>query len=462
MKFSIVWVGMTLLAALEGLQAQTLTPLGPADAQVAKRDPLDVQGSGSVPTTGILSSGFIRNSSVALLLRNYADNATSGGVSRRAWAQSGRLVFQSGFTDGPVGLGVDASLFAAVKLDGGIGAGNLVHVDPDGGGQSRLAWAYPGTYGVKAKAGSWIVKYGLQMVSNPVLEPYDNRSLPPTFRGISVIGNPSPHVVVDLGTFDAVNARGHTTMQSLSSVYGRVRFDRLSYAGIRWSWAPDGQLTLYASQASRLWNQYYAALSKSTGSPQQVRWSGRVDAYRSRSLRDGLEGDIDTMGVSTSLAAEHEGSTVTVSYQQIFGNEFLDFTRETSALYLANSVGSDFNAPHEKSIQLRYTLNGTALGVPGFKLSVWGVAGWGANATTAAARYAAADSLLHNLYWKAGVPVHGRNHEFGLTSSYLIQDTSLKNTRLSFSVISHVNSAHYLGDSYREFVFTMNRPIELR
>ena len=131
-------------------------------------------------------------------------------------------------------------------------------------------------------------------------------------------------------------------------------------------------------------------------------------------------------------------------------------------MYLANSVGSDFNAPNERSLQLRYTWKGPLFDAAEFKLSLWGVRGWGADARDGAAVWAAQGSLLHNLYWKNGRPVSGPEQELGLATSYRLTGGSLKDMRLQLSLISHVNSRYYLGDSYREAVFTMNMPIDLR
>lgn len=52
---------------------------------------------------------------------------------------------------GIIGLGFDATLFGALKLDGGAGAGNMVYVGKHGGGANRFAWAYPGSYDAKAR-----------------------------------------------------------------------------------------------------------------------------------------------------------------------------------------------------------------------------------------------------------------------------------------------------------------------
>ena len=82
-----------------------------ADQAVTPTAPLSSQAK---------SKGLIADSHLNLLFRNYADQFDNeGGPHRHAWVQGMQANFESGYTQGPVGLGFDASLFAALKLDGG-------------------------------------------------------------------------------------------------------------------------------------------------------------------------------------------------------------------------------------------------------------------------------------------------------------------------------------------------------
>ena len=82
------------------------------------------------------SKGFVKDSSLDLLLRNYYFNrdGKNGSGDRRDWTQGFIATYQSGFTQGTVGFGVDAFGYLGLKLDGGkgtTGTGNLP-VDNDG------------------------------------------------------------------------------------------------------------------------------------------------------------------------------------------------------------------------------------------------------------------------------------------------------------------------------------------
>lgn len=76
------------------------------------------------------AKGFIEDSSLDLLLRNYYFNrdGKSGSGDRVDWTQGFLTTYESGFTQGTVGFGVDAFGYLGLKLDGTSdksGTGNL-------------------------------------------------------------------------------------------------------------------------------------------------------------------------------------------------------------------------------------------------------------------------------------------------------------------------------------------------
>lgn len=76
------------------------------------------------------AKGFIEDSSLDLLLRNYYFNrdGKEGRGDRVDWTQGFLTTYESGFTQGTVGFGVDAFGYLGLKLDGTsdkTGTGNL-------------------------------------------------------------------------------------------------------------------------------------------------------------------------------------------------------------------------------------------------------------------------------------------------------------------------------------------------
>src|ERR1700712_323338 len=179
------------------------------------------------------SQGFIDDSHFKMLFRSYTERLESEGTKRKdAWVLGNQAVFESGYTRGLFGVGFDASLFSDLKLNGGQGAGNRVHLNHDGqSGQNQLAWTYPGVWDVKARVSNTVLKYGLQLFDDPFLVPHDNRALPPSYRGASLASDEIKNLTLKVGSVDAVLARGMTSTSSLSTEYGGGRFHPLTVAG---------------------------------------------------------------------------------------------------------------------------------------------------------------------------------------------------------------------------------------
>ncbi|MDR7285054.1 hypothetical protein J2X84_003898, partial [Pseudomonas corrugata] len=133
------------------------------------------------------AAGFVDDASANLNLRNFYinrnfTNPANAQSKAEEWTQSFILDAKSGFTQGPVGFGVDALGLLSIKLDGGKGTRGtqLLPVGSDGSPVDdfgRLAVAG------KMKVSKTEVKVGEWMPVLPILRSDDGRSLPQTFQG---------------------------------------------------------------------------------------------------------------------------------------------------------------------------------------------------------------------------------------------------------------------------------------
>lgn len=281
--------------------------------------PLAAQETAEQPAADRMSTAeWLKSGQLDLVLRNYADYLEIGdGQDRHAWVQGMQAHYQSPFADGPIGLGFDMSPYAAVKLDGGRGARNMVHVDLNGSGADCTAWAYCGGYTIKAKVASVLVKHGLQSISNPFLDPYDIRALPPSFKGTSAMASPAAGLKLSAGSFNALIPRGSTFLQPLATTYGGIPFSRLSYAGVEWQYDKDGKVLVYISRANDVWTQHFVALTRSAGELASVRWTADVHGYSTRDQGARLQGVIDNKAYSLALTGAHGASSLMMGYQRV-------------------------------------------------------------------------------------------------------------------------------------------------
>ena len=408
------------------------------------------------------SQGLFAGSHLKFLLRSYTDHLeTRGSNTRNAWVLGSQLNFESGFSTGPIGFGADAGLFSALKLNGGSGAGNMAHVDPDGGGGNQAAWTYLGLYDLKARASNTVLKYGAQILHNPFLEPHDNRALPPTFLGTSISSAEIAGLNLAAGSFTKTYARGQTRPQPLGTAYGGTEFKRFSYLGGDYSYDADTRFSLYASRAENVWDQYYSAFSHSMGDAKAIRWTGQLNYYATRNQGSSQQGPINTNAYSVALSAQHQAHTVMLAYQKIQGRQFFDYVGEGAGDFLSNSMNVDYNAPGEQSLQLRHTVDFGSYGLPGLKIMSWLVQGWGADASAAAANYADPAGSLHGLYWKNGEAVHGRHWEIGMIPTYVIQGGSLKGSSINLTLMHHHATSHYSDPSNNIYRLVLNMPFDI-
>ncbi|GLU33468.1 OprD family outer membrane porin [Trinickia caryophylli] len=429
-----------------------------ANVDVIEAAPADL----AVQSSQARSRGLFADGHFGIELRSYTDYLHNAGTrARRAWVGSTQARYESGFSTGLIGSGFDAALFGALKFDGGMGAGNMVHVDKNGGGANRLAWGYPGTYDVKARISETVAKFGLHAVSNPFLEPHDNRALPPTFLGVSLASREWRNVTLQAGSFTKVNARGHTSLSSLSTSYGGVNFDRLSYLGGVWDYSSNGSAALFADEAEDVWRQYYASVQQSIGRTESVKLTGFANLYATRDTGTARQGPIDTKTFSVALTAQHGPHALLLGYQRVLGDEFFDYVNETAGDYLANSMDVDYNAPHEQSLQLRYMFDGKYANLPGFSAMLWAQQGWGADGSAVARDPGRAGTAAGTLYLRNGQPVHGRHHEFGVVQSYMVQGGRFKHLKFQLSAMWHVGSTYYPDPTGQVYRLVMTLPISV-
>lgn len=403
--------------------------------------------------------GLIADSTLTLLFRNYAEYlGITGAPHRNAWVQSVRAMFTSGYTDGPLGVGLDLAPYAAIKLDGGRGTRNMVRVGPDDSRAGDTGWAYLGSYAVKARVAGVVIKYGLQSIANPFLDPYDIRALPPSFRGVSWASNPTPTLALSGGSIDSMIVRGATYRQPLATGYGGTSFSRMDWVGADWNYSPQGKLALYANQARAVWNQLYLSGAHSFDGA-GMKWSAGADLYVTHDQGRQLQGPINNQAYSLSLTAARGPHSLMAGYQQVAGDQFFDFLQETSGIYLSNAMGADYNAPHERSVQLRYKLDGAAFGVKGLQTMLWGIAGWGADGRTDAARYADPQHPLYSLYWRNGQPIDGAHRELGVKLTHA--SSAYQGVKVSLLVIAHNISHNYPSKTFRDVRLIADIPFKL-
>jgi hypothetical protein len=137
--------------------------------------------------SNVASAAFIEDSKAAVELRSFymnRDFRQSGATQSKAeeWAQGFILKMESGYTEGPVGFGLDAVGLLGVKLDSGSGRGGTGLLPRSASGEPADDY---GTAGLtaKAKLSATTLHVGTLQPVIPVLMRNDSRLLPNIYRG---------------------------------------------------------------------------------------------------------------------------------------------------------------------------------------------------------------------------------------------------------------------------------------
>ncbi|MDK4200180.1 OprD family porin [Pseudomonas sp. HR1] len=386
------------------------------------------------------SKGFVEDSKLNLLNRNYYFNRDRDGGSndRRDWSHGFLLNYASGFTQGTVGVGVDAFGYLGIKLDGGkgyAGTGNLP-IGNDGSPNDEYSTAGAS---VKLRISNTILKYGNLQPTSPVFAVGGSRLFPQTATGFMLTSEEIENLFLEAGHFTAGRDNINTYHDgNIGPAYAtfidnsKVTSRSGDYVGGKYKISDQLSTSLYYGRLEDVWNQYYANLNYVQ--PLAANQSLTFDAnyYYTKDTGSAKAGDISNNAFSLAAAYSIDAHTFTVGFQKINGNTPFDYVGAGGkgagslgsggdSIFLANSIQfSDFNAPGEKSWQARYDLNMATLGVPGLSFMTRYVRGTGIEATSNAA------------YAGIGYQDGDKEHETNLEAKYVLQSGPAKD--LSFRI----------------------------
>lgn len=421
------------------------------------------------------ATGLLDGSHLNLNLRHYYSNQHTqrsthlvikkDGVAeptreRITWVQTAMLNYSSGYTEGLIGVGVDAALFSAVTLERGHGAvangGDRVLVDSDG--DALPTWSRLGVGDLKLRVSSSELKAGRMLTENPILRYKDNRALPSTFQGVAINSNELDWLALQAGSFERAIPRTGSGSERLTTTFGNRAYSgsRISYLGGT-ATAPAGlTLSAYGSRFEDMWQQYYLGATHVVGNRADLALKTSFNYYRTRDQGEQRLGYIDNDAYSLAMTAAHGAHGLTAAWQQVFGDEYFDYVWESTGNYMANSLYSDYNGPNEKSWQLRYDLDLATYGVPGLTASLWHAKGWGIDGT-----HYSGDRNGHNTGYNVRGLDGAKHNENGLMVAYVVQSGRLKNTVLRSIVYNHRASGGQIDGSYDEFRLVANVPFNL-
>ena len=360
--------------------------------------------------------GFIEDATATLQARNYyfsRDYSDIVGANPQSkaeeWAQGFIFNAKSGYTQGPIGLGVDVIGLLGLKLDSSPDRTNtgLLPVQSDGSAADNYS-RLEGT--LKVRYSKTELRVGELQPNLPVLVFSDIRLLPPSYQGASVSSGEIEGLTLQAGHLNSTHLRneaGDEKMQAMLSYVPQrqVSSDAFNYGGGDYAFN-DKRTTVSAwyGQLEDIYNQRFLGLKHS----QPVgAWTLGANLGYFDAKEDGkdLLGNIDNQAFYSLLSAKRGGHTFYIGYQGIYGESA--FPRVFANISpLGNEVPTyEFASTDERSWQARYDYDFAALGVPGL---------------TSTLRYITGNNV------DTGKGFEGKDRERDLDLGYVVQSGTLK------------------------------------
>ena len=388
------------------------------------------------------SNGFMEDSTWSVLNRTVYDNreyrhGASNSGARNAykpkserngyaeeWAYGLMGSVQSGFTQGLIGVGVDAHTYLALKLDSGggrAGKARLLGLDNDGYPKDNYG---RGGAAVKLRLSNTVVSYGEQRVKTPVFSSSDSRLLPETATGVFVTSTELSALKMVAGHFTEStdrNASSHDQGFVVNYSNG-PKGDAFDLAGVVYTPSKQLSASLYTSRYEDTWNQHYLGAVFNQAIDDNRSLSFNFNLYRTTDQGKALSGIINNTTWSLMSTYAQGPHNFSLGYQKVHGDTPFDYVTR-GAIFITNAVQlSDFNAPNEQSWQARYDVDMTPWNLPGLVFSAAYVRGDHINGSRVDPKGG---------YAYLGYGKDGKHWERDLEARYVVQSGSAKGAIVS-------------------------------
>ncbi|WP_110973335.1 OprD family porin [Pseudomonas huaxiensis] len=364
------------------------------------------------------NAAFLDDSKASVEARNFyfnRDFRQDGAAQSKAeeWAQGFILRYESGFTEGTLGFGVDAIGLLGLKLDSSpdrAGSG-LLQRDREAPKRAQDSSSDLGLT-AKVRASNSVLKLGTLIPKLPVLMPNDSRLLPQVFQGGQVSVQEISNLSLDLGRLRQVNQRDSQDYEDMSVTTGAAKnivvrqttTDRFDFGHALYKWNDSLSTSYSYGGLENLYRQHMLGLTHTwaLGDGQTL----KSDLRFARSLDDGSS-NIDNKALGAMFTYSLKGHAFGLGYQRMSGDTGFAYINGADA-YLVNFVQiGDFANKDERSWQARYDFNFASVGIPGL---------------TFMTRYLSGD----NVDLGASRP-NGKEWERDMDIGYVIQSGPLKN-----------------------------------
>ncbi|MDH4653855.1 OprD family porin [Pseudomonas sp. BN606] len=331
---------------------------------------------GAFGLPGLSLADFAKDSKASLELRNFymnRDFRQRGATQAKAeeWAQGFLLRYESGFSEGRIGVGVDALGLLGVKLDSGAQRSGTQLLKQDR--ETRRAQDEYAELGLtaKLKASRTLLKLGTLQPRLPSVAYNDGRLLPQTFRGGHLSSQEIDGLTLDAGRLTQVNQRSSSDYEDMTVSNGSAggigvksskTSDAFNFAGLTYQWSSQLATAYHYGELEDLYRQHILNLTHSLAlSPQQ---SLRTELRAARA-NDAGSSNVDNDAYGAMLTYRFAAHSLGVAYQRMAGDTGYAYIAGSDPFLFNYVQFGDFANRDERSWQLRYDYDFAAMGIPG-------------------------------------------------------------------------------------------------
>src|SRR3989344_6031909 len=383
------------------------------------------------------SKGFIEDSSFNIFNRAlYMNRDFRNGASHTSPANDAkgerkgyredfglgiRLLAESGFTQGTVGVGVDAHSLSSIKIDTGDGRNGNGLFARNGSGEAEDTQTEVGG-AIKFRISDTVLKYGNQFVGSPVFSTDDSRILPEVATGTYLVSNEIEGLELSAGRFTAISNQTNTGRDS--NTQNDETLKSANIFGASYSFTENFSGAFHASDVEDFWKKKYVTLNYNLPLAEEQALNFDFNYYKSDDDGQKLACELDNKLWSLAAAYSLGAHKFTLAHQRSSGDTGYSYGIDgNGTIWTANSVQySDFIGKDERSWQGRYDIDMATYGVPGLSFMT---------------RYITGDNI------DVGTGTDAKEHELDIEAKYVIQEGAAKD--LSFRIR---NATYRANSSY--------------
>jgi len=312
----------------------------------------------------VSQAALVEDSKASLELRNMYLNRDFRSGSQdpsygETWGQGFIAKFESGYTEGTVGVGVDAIGMLGIKLDSGPGrtAGNMLPLETNGDpvdDYSELGLT------AKARISKTELKVGTLMPALPVVAINNTRLLPGTYVGGMLSSQEVAGLTLNAGRLTEFNLRDSSNNQEFAR-----NVDNFDFAGGSYAFNPQLAASYYYGDYDNVYKQHFAGLVHTLPLGEGLSLRSDLRYFNSQDQGDANSGKIDNdmyQGMFTLGVAAHKFSA---GYQSLSGDGNFPVIAGSDPFSINLVTYYTFQQAETDAWQVRYDYDFASMGVPG-------------------------------------------------------------------------------------------------